>query len=589
MRNLFTLKEFFVKNRRWLVLGFLSLVVVDGLQLLIPRVIKWAVDELTTVGMGRAHLLRYAAYIIAIAVGIGLFRYFWRYFIMGTARRIEEALRNRLFAHLQTLSFGFFNQTKTGDLMARATNDINAVRMAAGMGLVVLTDIVILGTAAIGFMLYISPKLTGFALIPAPILTFAVLKFSRLIHERFEAVQATFSKLTERARENISGIRVVKAYVQEREEVSKFGEVGREYVNKNLHLVKIWGAFFPIIMLFANLGLAIVLLLGGRFVILNSISMGDFVAFTSYLEILIWPIIGLGWVINLLQRGAASMGRVNAILDTEPEIADSPDVLTVDRIEGRIEFRDLTFSYNGGAEPVLDHINLAIRPGETVALIGRTGAGKTTLVNLIPRLFDPEREELFIDGMEIHSVPLKVLRGSIGYVPQDTFLFSDTVRENMAFGRLGADEEKLIDVAKVAQIWEEIASFPQGLETRVGERGVTLSGGQKQRLAIARALLLDPPVLILDDCFSSVDTDTEAQILEDLEPILHEKTTILVSHRVSTVKRADRIYVLDEGKVVEQGTHSQLLSLGGIYNSIYLKQQLEAEIDEKALEEMHAR
>ena len=579
MRSLFTLKDDFIKNRRWLILGFLSLVVVDGLQLIIPRVIKWAVDELTTLGIGRTHLLRYAGYIVAIALGIGFFRYFWRYFIMGTSRKIEEALRNRFFAHLETLSSSFFNQTKTGDLMARATNDINAVRMAAGMGLVVLTDIIVLGAAAIGFMLYISPKLTGFALIPAPILTLVVLKFSRLIHKRFEVVQETFGELTERARENIAGIRVVKAYVQEREEVNKFGEVSREYVDKNMRLVKIWGAFFPIIMLFANLALAIVLLLGGRLAVLNSISMGDFVAFTSYLEILIWPIIGLGWVVNLLQRGAASMGRINAILNTKPDIVDSPDVLTVQRIEGRIEFRDLCFSYDGD-ESVLKHINLSVSPGETVALLGRTGAGKTTLVNLIPRLFEPNMGELFLDGKEIHRVPLKVLRRSIGYVPQDTFLFSDTLRENLAFGKLEADEQKLIEVAKLARIWDDIAQFPRGLQTVIGERGVTLSGGQKQRVAIARALLLDPPILILDDCFSSVDTDTEAQILKDLEPILKRKTTVLVSHRISTVKRADRIYVLDDGKIVEEGSHLKLLSLGGTYKNIYLKQQLEEEMEE---------
>ncbi len=588
MRSLFTLKDYFVRNRRWLILGFLSLVMVDGLQLIIPRVIKWAVDDLTTVGIARIHLLRYAAYILALAVGIAVFRYFWRYFIMGTSRRIEEALRNRLFAHLQTLSFDFFNQAKTGDLMARATNDLNAVRMAAGMGLVVLTDVIVLGTAAIGFMLYISPRLTAFALMPAPLLTFIVLRFSRVIHRRFEAVQATFSKLTERARENISGMRVVKAYVQEGDEISKFSQVSREYVDKNLRLVKIWGAFFPIIMLFANLGLAIVLLLGGRFVILNSISMGDFVAFTSYLEILIWPIIGLGWVINLVQRGAASMERINTILKTRPTIVDSPHVLSIERIEGRIEFRDLSFSYDDGFEPVLKHIDLTIEPGETVALIGRTGAGKTTLVNLIPRLFDPRSAQLFIDGKEIHSIPLKVLRSSIGYVPQDTFLFSDTVRENIAFGRLDAGNDRVRYVAQTAQIWGEIGEFGKGMDTVIGERGVTLSGGQKQRVAIARALLLDPPILLLDDCFSSVDTDTEALILAELEPLVESKTAILVSHRISTVKRADRIYVLEGGRVVEEGTHAHLLSLGGLYNSIYLKQQLESQIEEEALEETHA-
>lgn len=581
MKNLLALKEYYLKNRWWLILGFLSLVLVDGLQLIIPRVIKWAVDDLTAGGIVRAHLLRYAGYIAVIALGIGLFRYFWRYCIIGTARRIEEDLRNRLFGHLQTLSCSFFNRTKTGDLMARATNDINAVRMAAGIGLVVLTDIIVLGTASIGFMLYISPRLTLFALLPAPVLILIVVKFGSLIHKRFEEVQATFADLTERARENISGIRVVKAYVQESNEIGKFGGVSQNYVNKNMNLVRIWGAFFPMIMFFAHLGIAIVLLLGGRLVILNSISMGDFVAFAGYLEILIWPILGTGWVINLLQRGAASMGRISRILQEKPDIADSPSVIQLASIEGRIDFRDLSFSYDKGLPPVLEHISLTIEPGETVALVGRTGAGKTTLVNLIPRVFDPREGELFIDGKEIHTIPLKTLRGSIGYVPQDTFLFSDTLNENIAFGRLDAEDEETAKVTELVHMHDEVSDFADDLETVIGERGVTLSGGQKQRVAIARALLLDPPVLILDDCFSSVDTDTEREILKDLEPVIQRKTTILISHRISTVKRADRIYVLDGGGIVEQGNHEELLHLKGIYSSIYRKQQLEERMEKE--------
>ncbi len=576
MKNLLVLKEYFIEHRWKLGLGVLSLVIVDGLQLIIPRVIKWAIDDLTQGGISRNHLIRYSLYIMAIAIGIGCFRYFWRLFIMGTSRRIEEALRNKLFRHYQSLSFSFFNNHKTGDLMAHATNDIKAVQRAVGMGFVILTDVLFLGTASIGFMLYISPKLTLFALMPAPPLIFFVLRFGRMLHNRFEKVQASFSILTERVREHLSGMRVVKAYVQESNERDKFSQASRDYVERNMHLVRIWGAFFPLIMLFANLGVAIVLLLGGREVILNSISMGDFVAFISYLNILIWPLMGIGWVTNLLERGSASMGRINKILQTEPEIRDSTGKV---EIKGKIELKDLTFSYGLGSPPVLKGINLSIRPGEFVAIVGRTGAGKSTLVSLIPHLFHPGEGRLFIDGREIHTLPLKGLRGFIGYVPQDTFLFSDTIRENIAFGKLDTEEERIYQVAQIAGIHQEIIEFPQSYDSVIGERGVTLSGGQKQRLAIARALLVDPQILILDDALSSVDTDTEEEILKNLQRAIRGKTTIIISHRISTIKNADRIFVLDEGKIIEEGTHQGLLASGGLYSRIYWKQQLEEEIE----------
>ncbi len=576
MKNLLALKEYFFEHKWKLAVGVFSLVIVDGLQLIVPRVIKWAIDDLTRGGISRSHLIRYSLYIMAIAIGIGIFRYFWRLFIMGTSRRVEETLRNQLFRHYQSLSFSFFNNHKTGDLMAHATNDIKAVQRAVGMGFVILTDVLVLGTAAIGFMLYISPRLTLFALMPAPLLIFFVLRFGRMLHRRFERVQASFSGLTERMRENLSGMRVVKAYAQEENERRRFSQASRGYVEKNMHLVKIWGAFFPLIMLFANLGVAIVLFLGGTQVILNSISMGDFVAFIYYLDILIWPLMGIGWVTNLLERGSASMGRINKILQTKPEIEVSAGDV---KIKGGIEFRDLTFSYDRGRVPVLQGINLSIQPGEFVAIVGRTGAGKSTLVNLIPHLFDPGEGKLFIDGGEIHSLPLGGLRSSIGYVPQDTFLFSDTIRENIAFGRLDTEEERIRQVAQIAGIHQEIMEFPQGYDSVIGERGVTLSGGQKQRLAIARALLIDPQILILDDALSSVDTDTEGEILRNLRKVIRGRTTIVISHRLSTVKDADRIFVLEGGKIVEQGTHQQLLASGGLYSRIHRKQQLEEEIE----------
>ncbi len=552
--------------------------IVDGLQLIIPRVIKWAIDDLTRGGISRSYLIRYSLYIMTIAFGIGLFRYFWRLFIMGTSRRIEEALRNKLFRHYQSLSFGFFNNHKTGDLMAHATNDIKAVQRAMGMGFVILTDVLVLGTASIGFMLYISPRLTLFALMPAPLLVFFVLKFGGMLHRRFEKVQASFSILTERVRENISGMRVVKAYVQENNETDRFSQVNKDYVNKNMNLVRIWGAFFPLITLFANLGVAIVLLLGGPQVILKSISMGNFVAFIYYLDILIWPLMGIGWVTNLLERGSSSMGRINRILQTESEIKDfSGDV----EIRGKIEFKSLTFSYDRDSPPILKGVSLSIQPGEFVAIVGKTGAGKSTLVSLIPHIFDPEDGELYIDGQELRSLPLKGLRRFIGYVPQDTFLFSDTIKENIAFGKLDVEDERIYQVAQIAGIHQEITEFPHGYLSVIGERGVTLSGGQKQRLAIARALLIDPRILILDDAFSSVDADTEEEILKNLQQTIKGRTTIVISHRLSTVKDADKIFVLDQGEIVEEGTHQELIASDGLYSRIYRKQQIEEEIEER--------
>jgi len=577
MRNLLALKDYFIEHKWKLAIGIFSLMIVDGLQLIIPRVIKWVIDDLTWGGISRSHMIRYSLYIMTIAFGIGLFRYFWRLFIMGTSRRIEEALRNKLFRHYQFLSIGFFNNHKTGDLMAHATNDIKAVQRAVGMGFVILTDVLVLGTASIGFMLYISPRLTLFALMPAPFLVFFVLRFGGMLHMRFEKVQASFSILTERVRENISGMRVVKAYVQENNERDKFSQVNRDYVKKNMNLVRIWGAFFPLIMVFANLGVGIVLLLGGKQVILKSISMGNLVAFIYYLDILIWPIMGIGWVTNLLERGSSSMGRINRILQIESEIEDSSGDV---EIRGKIEFKNLTFSYDRDSPPILKRISLSIQPGEFVAIVGKTGAGKSTLVSLIPHLFDPEDGKLYIDDQEIRSLPLKGLRRFIGYVPQDTFLFSDTIKENIAFGKLDVEDERIYQVAQIAGIHQEIMEFPHGYLSVIGERGVTLSGGQKQRLAIARALLIDPRILILDDAFSSVDTDTEEEILKNLQQAIKWRTTILISHRLSTVKNADRIFVLDEGEIVEKGTHKELIVSDGLYSRIYRRQQIEKEIEE---------
>ncbi|MFQ5843295.1 MAG: ABC transporter ATP-binding protein, partial [Thermodesulfobacteriota bacterium] len=531
-----------------LLAGLATLLVVDGLQLIIPQVIKWAIDDLTRGEIARADLVKYALYIAGIALLIGFFRYFWRFMILGTARRIEEALRNRLFFHLQTLSLSFFQETKTGDLMAHATNDIDAVRMAVGMGLVAITDTLVLGASAIVFMILIDPKLTLFAIIPMPFIALVTTRFSRLVHHRFASVQDSFSKLTEQVRESLAGIRVVKAFAQEGHEKGKLSHIGEEYVGKNLQLIKVWGIFFPLIMLLANLGTVIVLWLGGMETILGTITPGGFVAFMTYLGILAWPMMALGWVINLIQRGSASMSRINKILNTQPEIADHPSLRSITRLKGEIEFRNLTFSYNPGSSPVLKGITFQVNPGEYVAIVGRTGMGKTTLCNLIPRAFDPPSGHLFMDGREIHAIPIKPLRESIGYVPQDTFLFSTTIRENIVFGNPEASQEKIANAARIAQIDEDIRAFSMGIETLIGERGITLSGGQKQRIAIARAILLNPQIMILDDALSSVDTQTEERIWNGLREILKGKTCIVVTHRLSSIKGADKIIVLDEGE-----------------------------------------
>jgi ATP-binding cassette subfamily B protein len=555
-----------------------------------PQVIKGSIDDLTSGGMVQDDLIKYGLAIGGIALLIGFFRYFWRFLIQGTARKIEEALRNRLFSHLQTLSLSFFQETKTGDLMAHATNDIEAVRMAVGMGLVAITDTLVLGVSSIVFMILIDARLTLFAIIPMPFIALVTTRFSKLVHHQFESVQASFSRLTEQVRESLAGIRVVKAFVQEEYERGKLGHIGEEYVGKNLRLIRVWGMFFPLIMLLANLGTVIVLWLGGKGTILGTITAGGFVAFMTYLGILTWPMMALGWVINLIQRGSASMGRINKILDTQPQIADRPRLRPMTKLEGRIEFRDLTFSYKTGSPPALRDITLRVNPGEFLAMVGRTGTGKTTLCNLIPRLFDPPPGHLFIDGREIHDIPIRPLRESIGYVPQDTFLFSSSIRENIIFGNPRASEEEIANAARIAQIDGDIEAFPMGIETVIGEKGVTLSGGQKQRIAIARAILLSPQIMILDDALSSVDTQTEERIWNGLKGILEGRTCIVASHRLSSIKEADKIIVLDDGEVKEMGDHRSLLSMNGIYAEIYRRQQIEEELDrENRRVSLHAR
>ena len=549
------------------------------LALLIPYVLRYTIDGLKTL-MNKETLLLYALLIVSISIMAGFFRFLMTRRLMGVAFQIEYGLRNDLFSHLQKLSLSYFHKTKTGDIMARATNDLKAVRMLVGPGIRNLLNTIIMGSAAIILMLIIDYKLTLYSLIPLPVLTIAVTIFSSRIFYRFQKVQEQFSSISVGVQENLTGIRVVKAYVQEGNEKRKFKQLNHDYMDKNISLVKIWGLFFPFIMLIAGIGMVIVLWLGGRLVMAGKISLGQFVQFNGYLMMLTWPMMALGWAINLVQRGSASMGRLIEILDQAPEIKDSEYLEDIRTLEGEIEFKNVSFAYN--KKVILKNIDLKIPKGITIGIIGPTGSGKSTLVNLIPRLLEVRQGSLTIDGMEIKSIPLKILRKNIGYVPQETFLFSESLKENIIYGLEGFDEAKLRRAVSISALSDEIERFSQRYETPVGERGVTLSGGQKQRTALSRAIIREPKILILDDAFSSVDVHTEEKILKQLRKFRKRRTCILVSHRTSTIEDADWIVVLKDGRIVEQGTHEELVARSGIYTDIWLQQQLREELEKIA-------
>ena len=579
LKNFLPLKQYFVQNRWPIALGLMCLLMVDFLQLLIPLVIKKAIDLLTMRTATAQLLIEQGMLILGLALMIALFRYVWRYFLFGHSRKVEEGLRNRIYGHLQTLSLSFYQKTKTGDLMARAINDINAIRMATGIGLVALTDGLVLGMAAIGFMLSINVKLTLISLIPAPIVILLTRILTRRMSTGFENVQKTFSDLTERTREAFAGIRIVKAYNRESWEHQKVKEEGQRYISVNMGLAKTLAFFFPMMVIFANAGLAIVIWLGGRLTILGHITTGDFVAFISYLNLLAWPMMAMGWVTNLVQRGSASMRRINGILGEVPEIGDSARSRHIAQIMGKIEIEGLCFTHPGQTDYALKDIHLKIKAGETVAVVGRVGAGKTTLLHVIPRLLDAQTGTIFVDGRNVRQIPLQTLRKNIGFVTQEVFIFSDTIRNNILFGRSGVSKSHLEAVLRAADIFEDIKNLEKGRDTLLGERGITLSGGQRQRLTIARALILDPPILILDDALSMVDTRTEQRILNQVLSLRRNKTNMIVSHRISTISRADRIVVLERGELAEQGTHENLLEKGGIYTTLYEKQIIAEELE----------
>jgi ATP-binding cassette, subfamily B, multidrug efflux pump len=576
------------RYRSGLFWGGLCVLFNNGIWILFPQVLRRAINDLNA-GVTHEKLRTYALVVVGLALAKGIFQFLTRWVLIGISRDIEFDLRNDLFAHLERLSYSYYQRNRTGDIMARATNDLNAVRMLMGPAIMYSANTLVFTAGALGFMLAISPKLTIYAFLPLPIASIVIQYFGRRIHERFERIQAMFSDISARAQENFSGARVIRAYVQEQAEIAAFENANQEYIRRSLGLVRLMGMLWPTLELMLGAAVVIVLWLGGRQVLIGKMNVGDFVAFNTYMVQLTWPVIALGWVINIFQRGTASLVRINEILTQKPEIADeigssvpraiepsSPDVV------GEIEFRNLNFAYNG--VEVLKDINLRIPAGSSLAIVGPTGSGKTTLVNLIPRIYDAEPGTVLIDSRPIRQFHLDSLRRHIGFVPQETFLFSDTIRENIAYGIAKEDgEAQLEDIkaaAEAANIAQDIEGFPEGYNTTVGERGITLSGGQKQRTAIARALLRSPRILILDDALSSVDTHTEDKILNHLREIMRGRTTIFISHRVSTVRNADAIAVLHQGRIVEQGTHDELIARNGYYTDLYNKQLLEEELAE---------
>ncbi|MBU1053652.1 MAG: ABC transporter ATP-binding protein/permease [Proteobacteria bacterium] len=579
MKSIELIKSYFLENRLRIVVGLLCLIAVDFLQLIIPRIMKLAIDDLALFRADTKKLAIYALYIVGIALLMAVFRYLWRKYLIGTSRAVEEGLRNKLFSHIQSLSSPYFDKTKTGDIMAHATNDIMHIRMAIGMGMVALTDAVVLGAASIGFMLYINKTLTLFALIPMPFIAFGAKFFSKKMHRLYDSVQASFSELTETVREQFAGIQVVKAYTMEKEESRLVEKRSKDYVKENLKLVKITGFFFPMMLLFSNISMVIVLFLGGRQTIYSTITPGDFVAFINYLALITWPMMAMGWVTNLVQRGKASLDRINRIMETTPEIFDKSDAKPINISAAEIAFKDVMFSYKDGANPVLSGINIKIGKGRILGIAGPPGSGKTTLAGLIPRLYDVSGGQILINGDDIRLIRLHDLRKSISFMPQEPFLFDGTIRENIALGTEDIKESDLEEVMEKASLFETVKSFPAGIDTIVGEKGIVLSGGQKQRIALARALLADSPILILDDPVSQVDVETGLAIINNIKSMQEKKTIIIVSHRLSALCFADQIIVTDKGKIVESGNHEQLMKLGKYYADTYRMQEIEEELN----------
>jgi ATP-binding cassette subfamily B protein len=572
-------RPYLARYRRGLALGLGALLVKDIAGAAIPLILREGIDAITS-RAPLSSLLWIIALLLAVALFKGLFQFWMRVILVGISRDVEFDLRNGLFKKLETLDSSFYARFRTGDIMARATNDLNAVRMMLGPALMYTFETSITFVLALAVMFSVDWRLTLWALSPAPAVSVIVMFFGKRIHERFERIQSVFSDISSRVQENLAGARVVRAYVQEEAELRKFAELNRDFISQNIRLARLSSLFMPVLQFLIGVTFLIVLWVGGMRLIEGKLSLGSYVMFNTYMGILIWPMIAFGWVVNLIQRGSASLGRLNEILTSTPSIRAParPAPLPASR---SIEFRSVSvhFETNGASRAALDGVSLLIPEGATVAIVGRTGAGKSTLVHLVPRILDPTAGSVLLGGIDIRQFDPATLRRLIGFVPQETFLFSSTIGENIAFGVENATPDQIREAAEMAGLAPDIESFPAGYDTIVGERGLTLSGGQKQRAAIARALLRQPEILILDDALSAVDTVTEERILSSLSGFMRGRTTILISHRVSTVRHADAIYVLDHGRVVEHGTHTQLLALGGYYADLHSRQLLEQELE----------
>ncbi|MCZ6824869.1 MAG: ABC transporter ATP-binding protein [Gemmatimonadetes bacterium] len=579
MKSLRTLIPYFRPYRQGMIAGLMLVVVSNVFTLLGPYLLKAAIDALET-ELSRWFLVRYALLIVLVAVVSGVSRYYMRELLNGISRRIEADLRNNLFAHLLRLPAQFYDSWRTGDLMSRTTNDVLAVRMVAGPAIMYAVNTATLSALALVLMVWIDPVLTLLAMLPLALLPASVFYYGRQIHARFERIQSQFSELSNFMQEYLSGIRIVKAYTQEDSQVGQFRALNEEYLARNMSLARVWGAFHPSLTLFTGVGAAIVLWYGGGQVIAGRITLGAFVAFGFYLTLLSWPMIALGWVTNLFQRGAASMQRINELMAISPAIADGPAPIPTGVVRGRVELRAVSFRYPGTDRWVLRDVSLVIEPGQTAAIVGATGSGKTTLVRLIARLYDATEGEVLFDGIDVRRLALDELRAAVSVVPQEPFLFGMRLRRNIALASGEADEvKKLMKAVDIAHLTEALADLPEGLDTRLGERGINLSGGQKQRATLARAIYQDAPLLILDDALSSVDSATETAILRELREYMHGRTAILISHRVSAVRDADVIFVLEEGQLVEEGRHEELLALNGVYKRLLERQLLSEEIE----------
>ena len=572
---------YYILQYKWKYLfGLITLFIVDMANLYIPQYTGEITDGLQnhTMTMDDIWILILKIFLVGATLALG--RFLWRYFIFGSSRGIEYKLRNDMFGHLEKLSSRYFNEHKTGDLMAHFTNDLNAIRMTVGPAMITAFDAIIMTIMVLAKMvLHIDLQLTLLAVIPLLTIAIGCYYFGKEIEKRYTAKQEAFSALSDQVQESLTGIRVIKAFVQEHKELAAFARSNKQNMDKNLHVVKLHAMFIPLLDGIIGISTLITLLYGGYLAITGGISLGQFIAFNQYLGMLVWPMIACGDCINNFSQGRASARRVQAIFDEKPEIFDEANLAPVSSLDGSISFRDLTFTYPGSQYPALNHISIEVASGETLAILGRTGSGKTTFANLLLRLYNTESGQLSLSGTEIRRIPLNVLRENIAYVPQDNFLFSSTLEENIAFGVKGCPSEAVIEAAKAACIHDNIVDFPDGYQTMVGERGVTLSGGQKQRSSIARALMKDAPLLILDDSLSAVDTDTEEQILSNLKENRAGKTTIIIAHRISTIQNADHILVLEDGNMAEYGTHEELMARRGIYHDMYEKQQLEKQLD----------